>query len=149
MIRIYTDAGTFKNRICVYDERTKKHIIDKIYGDKLTNNHLEYKALQKALKYVRDEYKDEKVQIFTDSKLVVNQVGLRVPTNSEVTASVALRTRTSGAQRSAVWPLCQRSWAHTVGRMSRQPAPYSACVTKPVFPSSRGPHGCARISNVR
>jgi len=74
MIRIYTDAGTFKNRICVYDERTKKHIIDKIYGDKLTNNHLEYKALQKAIEYANDTYKNEKVQIFSDSKLIINQV---------------------------------------------------------------------------
>jgi len=74
MIRIYSDAGTFKNRICVYDERTKRFIIDKIHGHKLTNNYLEYKALQRALKYSNDEYRSEKIQIFTDSKLVVNQV---------------------------------------------------------------------------
>ena len=83
MIRIYTDAGTFKNRICVYDERTKKHILDKIHGKNLTNNHLEYKALQLALKYVHDEYRDEKVQIFTDSKLIVNQVVGDWVTNSQ------------------------------------------------------------------
>ena len=83
MIRIYTDAGTFKNRICVYDERTKKHILDRIHGHNLTNNHLEYKALQKALQYVHDEYRDEKVQIFTDSKLIVNQVVGSWVTNSQ------------------------------------------------------------------
>jgi len=83
MIRIYTDAGTFKNRICVYDERTKKHILDRIHGNNLTNNHLEYKALQLALKYVKDEYRDEKVQIFTDSRLVVNQVVGEWVTNNQ------------------------------------------------------------------
>jgi len=83
MIRIYTDAGTFKNRICVYDERTKKHILDTVPGKYLTNNHLEYKALQKALAYANDEYKDEKVQIFTDSKLIVNQVVGDWVTNSQ------------------------------------------------------------------
>jgi len=74
VIRVYTDAGTFKNRICVYDERTKRFIIDNIHGDHLTNNYLEYKALQRAIKYSHMEYRDEKVQIFSDSKLVVKQV---------------------------------------------------------------------------
>jgi len=83
VIRIYTDAGTFKNRICVYDERTKKHIIEKIYGQNLTNNHLEYKALQEAIKYVNEHYEGEKAQIFTDSKLIVKQVSGEWVTNSQ------------------------------------------------------------------
>jgi len=74
MIRIYSDAGTFKNRICVYDERTKRFIIDTIKGQNLTNNHLEYSALQRAIKYANNEYRGEKVQVFSDSRLIVKQV---------------------------------------------------------------------------
>jgi len=83
MIRIYTDAGTFKNRTCVYDERTKKHILDTVPGKNLTNNHLEYVALQKALKYALEEYKTEKIQIFSDSKLIVKQISGDWVTNNQ------------------------------------------------------------------
>jgi len=80
MKKIYTDAGTFKQRICVYDHQTKERFIEHLEGSN-TNNLLEYKALQKGIKYAQDVYKGEKIQVFSDSKLIVEQINGNFRTN--------------------------------------------------------------------
>jgi len=73
IIKIYSDAGVFKSRICIYDDLLKKRFIS--YEKRVkTNNVLEYLALQKALRYAIDTYTNEDVQIFSDSKLIINQI---------------------------------------------------------------------------
>jgi len=73
MIKIYSDGATFGNKICIYDYQLKKSFIEYLDG-KLSNNMLEYRALQKAIKYGKEKYEYEDVQIFSDSKLIVNQI---------------------------------------------------------------------------
>ncbi len=68
---IYIDGGTRNSNICLVDDtRTivryrKKHP---------TNNELEYLALLYALGYIRDKYRGKEITIYSDSKLVVNQI---------------------------------------------------------------------------
>lgn len=73
MIKIYSDAGVFKSRLCIYDDRLKKKMITYEKRGK-TNNVLEYLALYKALEYVRGTYPNDEVQVFSDSKLIINQI---------------------------------------------------------------------------
>lgn len=81
MIKIYSDAGSFKSRLCIYDELKRKRYISYEKRGK-SNNVLEYLALQKALKYVIDTYPNEDVQVFSDSQLIVNQISGKYKINS-------------------------------------------------------------------
>jgi len=46
---------------------------------------LEYRALQKAIKYGKEKYEYEDVHIFSDSKLIVNQInGIYKTTSKEM-----------------------------------------------------------------
>lgn len=71
MVDIYVDGGTRHSNICLVDG---SHVVVKHRRGKPTNNELEYLALLYALGYVRDKYKGEKVTIFSDSQLMVNQM---------------------------------------------------------------------------
>lgn len=73
MIKIYSDAGVFKSRLCIYDDLKKKRYISYEKRGK-SNNVLEYLALQKALKYVIDTYPNDDVQVFSDSQLIIKQI---------------------------------------------------------------------------
>ena len=73
MIKIYSDGATFGNKICIYDYQLRKHFIEYL-SEKMSNNMLEYRALEKAIDYGINKYPFEEVHIFSDSKLIVNQV---------------------------------------------------------------------------
>jgi len=81
MIKIYSDAGSFKSRLCIYDDLKRKRYISYEKRGK-SNNVLEYLALNKALKYVLDTYPNDKVQVFSDSQLIVKQVAGEYKINS-------------------------------------------------------------------
>lgn len=73
MIKLYIDGGTRGSRICLVD-RDDDFTIVKTRGAGLTNNELEYLALEYALRYVENRYSKKDVTIHSDSKLVVNQI---------------------------------------------------------------------------
>jgi len=69
-MNIYCDGGTRGGVICiVHDDK----IIVKKRGVKYTNNELEYLALIYAIEYIRTNQLTN-VTIYSDSKLIVNQV---------------------------------------------------------------------------
>ena len=68
---IYIDGGTRNSNICLVN---KDECIVKYRKGKPTNNELEYLALLYALGYVRDRFPDKNVRIYSDSKLIVNQM---------------------------------------------------------------------------
>ena len=72
---IYVDGGTRNSNICLVNK--DKCIVKYRRGDP-TNNELEYLALLYALGYVRDNYPDKYVRIYSDSKLIVNQINGRL-----------------------------------------------------------------------
>lgn len=73
MVKIYIDGGTRGSRICLVDKDEDKIII-KTRGGEPTNNELEYLALLYALEYCGNRHNDDHVEIYSDSKLVVNQI---------------------------------------------------------------------------
>lgn len=83
VINIYVDGGTRGSRICLVD-RMKDLTVVKTRNGELTNNELEYLALLYALEYIRNQksYQNKDINIYSDSKLIVNQVngGWRVTT---------------------------------------------------------------------
>ena len=70
---IYVDGGTRGSRICLVDTHDHKTII-KTRGGSLTNNELEYLAVLYALDYINNRHKKDNVTIYSDSKLIVNQI---------------------------------------------------------------------------
>ena len=70
---IYVDGGTRGSRICLVDTSEHKTII-KTRGGDLTNNELEYLAVLYALDYINNRHKKDNVTIYSDSKLIVNQI---------------------------------------------------------------------------
>ena len=70
---IYIDGGTRGSRICLVDTHDHKTIIKTRGGDP-TNNEMEYLALLYALDYINNRYKKDNVTIYSDSKLMVNQI---------------------------------------------------------------------------
>ena len=70
-VDIYVDGGTRNSNICLVNK--DKCIVKYRRGDP-TNNELEYLAVLYALGYVRDNYPDKYVRIYSDSKLIVNQM---------------------------------------------------------------------------
>jgi len=70
--KIYVDGGGWKRRICLVDG---DNIIVKTRKGTPTNNELEYLAVLYALEYINDHFNDgDSVTIYSDSKLVVNQL---------------------------------------------------------------------------
>jgi len=78
-LKIYFDGGSRGNPgpsaagAVLYNEKNKKLGELSEYIGKYTNNMAEYIALKKALEAAAD-YKSKKIMIFTDSKLLYNQV---------------------------------------------------------------------------
>jgi ribonuclease HI len=70
-LKIYVDGGTKGSRICLVDGDTE---IIKYRKHTPTNNELEYLAVLYALGYVRHKYKGKNITIYSDSKLIVNQL---------------------------------------------------------------------------
>ena len=70
---IYVDGGTRGSRICLVDKSEKKTIVKTRGGDP-TNNEMEYLALLYALDYVNNRHKKDNITIYSDSKLMVNQI---------------------------------------------------------------------------
>jgi len=70
---IYVDGGTRGSRICLVDTSAHKTII-KTRGGDLTNNELEYLAVLYALDYINNRHKKDNITIYSDSKLIVNQI---------------------------------------------------------------------------
>jgi len=83
VIKIYIDGGTRGSRICLVDKNEDFTIV-KTRGEGLTNNELEYLALEYALRYIENRYSSKDVTIYSDSKLVVSQINgeWRVTTES-------------------------------------------------------------------
>ena len=83
MIKIYVDGGTRGSRICMVDKHENKTVV-KFRGGNPTNNELEYLALIYALEYINNSHRNKNITIYSDSKLIVNQVngGWRVSTTS-------------------------------------------------------------------
>ena len=74
-MKIFIDGGTRGSRICLVDgEKEIIHVRKTSSGDTPTNNELEYLALEYALQYIANNYRGESVTIYSDSKLVVNQI---------------------------------------------------------------------------
>lgn len=78
-IKIYFDGGSRGNPgpsaigVTVYDDKDKKLEETGEYIGKYTNNMAEYMALKKALELAA-KYKCKKIILFTDSKLLNNQI---------------------------------------------------------------------------
>ena len=70
---IYIDGGTRGSRICLVDITDHKTII-KTRGGEPTNNELEYLAVLYALDYINNRHKKDNITIYSDSKLIVNQI---------------------------------------------------------------------------
>ena len=68
---IYIDGGTRNSNICLVHEDI---CIVKYRKGKPTNNELEYLALLYALEYVGSKFPDKYVRIYSDSRLIVNQI---------------------------------------------------------------------------
>lgn len=73
MTCIYVDGGTHKSRICMHDPQKERTII-KTRGKNPSNNELEYLALLYGIQYAKNEYSGKNVTIYSDSKLIVNQI---------------------------------------------------------------------------
>lgn len=73
MIKLYVDGGTRGSKICLVDKSTGVTKVKTRRG-KLTNNELEYLALIYALEYAENLHHNRNITIYSDSKLVVNQV---------------------------------------------------------------------------
>lgn len=73
MIKIYIDGGTRGSRICLVDKTDGVTHVKHRHGE-LTNNELEYLALEYALQYINNRHRDNFIIIHSDSKLVVNQI---------------------------------------------------------------------------
>jgi len=71
VIHVYVDGGTRGNQICLIDGRRK---ILKHRRGKLTNNELEYLAVIYGLQYIINHYQNRVVHLYSDSKLIVQQV---------------------------------------------------------------------------
>jgi len=71
VIHVYVDGGTRGNQICLIDGRRK---ILKTRRGKLTNNELEYLAVIYGLQYIINHYQNRVVHLYSDSKLIVQQV---------------------------------------------------------------------------
>jgi len=69
--KIYVDGGGWKSRICLVDG---SNTIIKTRKGNPTNNELEYLAVLYALEYIEEHYPDDPITIYSDSKLVVNQL---------------------------------------------------------------------------
>lgn len=80
-MEIYIDGGTRNSNICLVNE---DECIIKYRGGNPTNNELEYLALLYALQYIKDKHNDKQVTIYSDSKLIVNQINgnYRITTDS-------------------------------------------------------------------
>jgi len=70
-VDIYIDGGTRNSNICLVN---KDECIVKYRKGNPTNNELEYLALLYALEYVGSKFPDKSVIIYSDSKLIVNQI---------------------------------------------------------------------------
>ena len=70
---IFIDGGTRGSRICLVDKSENKTIVKTRGGDP-TNNEMEYLALLYALDYVNNRHKKDNITIYSDSKLMVNQI---------------------------------------------------------------------------
>jgi ribonuclease HI len=66
-MKIYTDGG--KKKYCFVIP--EKNIVKMFDSKDMTNNEAEYSAVIEALKFIEE---NSKVTVFSDSKLVVNQV---------------------------------------------------------------------------
>lgn len=73
---IYIDGGTRKSNICLVNKDEYECIVKYRKGN-LTNNELEYLALLYALGYIKDRFPDRHVTIYSDSKLIVNQMSYK------------------------------------------------------------------------
>ena len=72
-VHIYIDGGTRNSNICLVNKDTSECIVKYRRGNP-TNNELEYLALLYALEYVGSKFPDKYVRIYSDSKLIVNQI---------------------------------------------------------------------------
>tara|TARA_B100000029_G_scaffold514285_1_gene616485 strand:+ start:2901 stop:3257 length:357 start_codon:yes stop_codon:yes gene_type:complete len=84
-VNIFIDGGTRGSRICLVDgDKTIVHVRKTKTGDTPTNNELEYLALEYALQYIKNNHKGKSIKIYSDSKLIVNQMNgdWRVTTDS-------------------------------------------------------------------
>lgn len=70
-MKIFVDGGTRGSRICLVDRDIE---IIKYRKHNPTNNELEYLAVLYALGYIRNKYKGKNITIYSDSKLIVNQL---------------------------------------------------------------------------
>ena len=74
-MNIYIDGGTRGSRICLVDKDEEIiHVRKTRLGEIPTNNELEYLALEFALHYIANRYRDKPITIYSDSKLIVNQI---------------------------------------------------------------------------
>jgi len=69
--KIYVDGGGWKRRICLVDGDI---IVVKTRKGRPSNNELEYLAMLYALEYIEARYPYDKITIYSDSKLIVNQI---------------------------------------------------------------------------
>ncbi len=79
MIEVYTDGRAEPNPglgtygFVIHRDGKLLHSAHGVAGHKVTNNHAEYFCLVKALEYLH-AHRDEKIRVFSDSKLLVNQM---------------------------------------------------------------------------
>ena len=74
-MNIYIDGGTRGSRICLVDgDKEIIHVRKTSLGETPTNNELEYLALEFALHYIANKYRGKSITVYSDSKLIVNQI---------------------------------------------------------------------------
>ena len=73
MVRIYVDGGTRGMVIALVDPQKNKYIIRR-RKRATTNNDLEYMAIIYGIEYIKKVYPNEKVILYSDSRLAVKQI---------------------------------------------------------------------------
>lgn len=80
--KLYVDGGTRGSVICLFDPQRDKKIVKKRTGH-VTNNDLEYLAIIYGIEYAKKYFPKDKLTIFSDSKLAVNQINGEYKVNGD------------------------------------------------------------------
>ena len=81
-VDVFFDASPVGNTLCCVDVRKSKPWFKSLKGE-LTSNDLEWYALLSAAEYIAETYEWSTINVYGDSKLVVNQMNGKWKINKE------------------------------------------------------------------
>jgi len=99
-MKIYVDgSGKRPGAFCfVVPEKHIVRIFNQAINDPITNNQAEYKAFIEALNWIKTNTIDEEIEVYSDSKVVVNQLNHTFAIKDDTLRNLALE----------VWKLSER-----------------------------------------